>query len=308
MNGDRRNPYGTPQGTGFYSPYSKHPTWGRGFGRMFSNLGAGLGQFQQMQEQKKQQQFKQDIIEREIKLKEEQAQVQPKPTRWDFEQQYSKYMVDTEQWSPDQGNTFLAKGTVPPIPVGVDSETKKGIEELFGLEDFDKEPPKDQVGYVRTFALQQGKAEPGKPLERESLKLKQDRDKLVSPLVERYEGIAKKIDAAIYGLGEDRENEKYPLYQRQLHNAKKVLDIARYAQSIVDGGDELSDGLRKLIQQLAYKTREVQTGAFFKTDKFLESSKFFEPDEFGYVVGEVRRNAAGEERIYGGNNKWVRKQ
>lgn len=303
MNGQRRM-YPQQQSRGFYNPMMKGPDFAGGIQAFMQQL-AGM---KQMQSQREQQTWKKGISEREIALKEEQAQTkaqqQPTQTRWDFQKQYAQYMVGTKQWDDDQGSAYLATNKIPQVPVQVSPETKSEIEQFSGVKDFDALPPTKQHDYIRTYALQRNRREPGAPIERETLKLKQQRDDLVSPLVERYQKIASGMSDAIQALN-DESDPKHQQYQRKLHNAKKVLDIAQYAQAVVDGGDELSDGLQRLIQQLAYKTREVQTGAFFKTDKFLESSKFFTPDEFGYVVGEVRRNATGEERIYGGNNKWL---
>lgn len=307
MNGryGQRGIYPPMEGGGFYSPYSSKPQWGAGIQQIMQQIAMkkqmNQQQQQQMQQQiqkQQQQQWERGITEREIALKEEEAQKEPRETRWDFKKQYVKYMVDTNQWDNDQGATYLATDKVPQVPVQVDAGTKAGIESLFGLKDFNQESPEDQVDYIKTYALQKNKPEPGKPVPRESIKLRQDRDKLVIPLVERYEGVVKKIEAAIYELGEPnpkKPNPKHLQYRRQLHNAKKAVDILRYARSVVDGGDELSPELEKLIRQISFKTREVQTG------------KFFEPDKFGYTLGETRMDKNGIEIMYVGNDGWMDK-
>ncbi len=289
----QRGMYPQQQGSGFYNPHMKGPDWAGGIQGFMQQL-AGM---KQMQSQREQQQWQKGITEREIALKEEEARKQPpqqKLTRWDYQKNYAQYMNSTGQWDEPQTQTYLAEGKVPQVPVQIDANTKAEIERFSGIKDFNELAPSKQHDYIRTYALQRNKPEPGKPVERESMKLRQDRDKLVSPLVERYEGIVKKIDAALYELGEpgDDPDPKHLQYRRQSHNAKKVLDIARYAQSIVDGGDELTDALRKLIQQLSYKTREIQTGAFFR------------PDKNGYSLGETRIDSDGKEVIYVGKDTW----
>ena len=288
--------YPQMKGSGFYNPMMKGLDVSGGIRDFMQQLASS----KQMKSQKEQEQWKRGIIEREISLKEEQARKQPpklKQTRWDFQKEYAQYMKSTGQWDDNQTGEYLATNKIPQVSVQVDAERKVELERFFGLKDFSQESPDDQEGYIKTYALQKNKAEPGKPIPRESIKLKQDRDKLVSPLVERYQGIGSKIDAAIFELGEpgDDPDPKHLQFRRKLHNAKKALDILLYAQSVVDGGDELSPELRKLVRQVSFKTREIQTG------------KFFTPDKFGYSLGETRAGKDGQEYMYLGNDQWLLK-
>ncbi len=155
----QRGMYPPMQGGGFYSPYSKSPQWGAGIQQIMQQIAMKKQmnqqqqqQMQQQQQQQEQEQWKRGIVEREITLKEQKAQEKPGQTKWDFQKQYAKYMIETQQWDNDQAATYLARNEVPQKLIELPAGEMAKIEKHFKIKDFNQLPPNKQIRFIELYA------------------------------------------------------------------------------------------------------------------------------------------------------------
>lgn len=132
------------QGGGVYNPYMKHPDIAGGI-----NMLTEIVARQQAQERATQQQeWERGITEQqlEIQRRREERLAEPRQaTQWDFKQNYAGYMVETEQWNPQEAANYLATNKVPEKSMVLPPEIQSEIMTFKKIKDWNKVEPKVQI-------------------------------------------------------------------------------------------------------------------------------------------------------------------